>query len=179
MATKRDIVIKIMNANPTEPMDVVVKLIAEAGFPDRKARSYYLWAIRKGRASGVGSTGTVRTRTPGATAKAAKAAKAPSAKATKTKMVKVPAPRVAGDKEKEGINKNMTVEEINDIKAKNLARMKAVAAKYAKGQVADPIRFGRDHTDAEAKAEVEKLEHELDSFKAPAFLKLSDVKALV
>lgn len=175
MATKRDIVIKIMNANPTEPMDVVVKLIAEAGFPDRKARSYYLWAIRKGRASGVGSTGTVRTRTP----KAAKAAKAPSAKATKTKMVKVPAPRVAGDKEKEAINKNMTVEEINDIKAKNLARMKAVAAKYAKGQVADPIRYGTEHTDAEARAEVAKLESELDSFQAPAFLKLSDVKALV
>ena len=71
-----------------------------------------------------------------------------------------------------------TVEEIADIRAKNLARLKAVGKKYAKGQYAEG-KSGRDHTDEEARAEVANLENELDSFKAPAFLNMNQVRALV
>ena len=176
--SKQGMIFALMNANADKPMDEVVKLILELkGVPgkalnEKDVRSTYLWAIRTGKANGVGKTSSTRTRV--ATPKAAKAAKAP-----KSKMVKVPAPRIAGDKEKAAVNKSLTVEEINDIKAKNLARMKAVSKKYAAGAVASNIRSGVEHTDAEARAEVQKLEDSLDSFAAPKFLKMADVKALV
>jgi len=68
-----------------------------------------------------------------------------------------------------------TVEELADIKAKNLARLKAVGAKYQKGQVA-AVRYSDEPFDESA---VPNLLNELDSFKAPAFLSKDDVKALV
>lgn len=68
-----------------------------------------------------------------------------------------------------------TVEELEDIKAKNLARLKAVGAKYRKGQVAVP-RVSDEPFDESA---VPSLEAELDSFKAPAFLSKDQVNALV
>jgi len=71
-----------------------------------------------------------------------------------------------------------TVEELADIKAKNLARLKAVGKKYQKGQYAEG-RSGATHTDEEAREIVSNLEAELDSFKAPAFLSKDQVKALV
>lgn len=68
-----------------------------------------------------------------------------------------------------------TVEELADIRAKNLARLKAVGRKYAKGQVA-AARFSDEPFDDSA---VANLEAELDSFKAPAFLTKDEVKYLV
>lgn len=68
-----------------------------------------------------------------------------------------------------------TVEELADIKAKNLARLKAVGRKYAKGQVA-AARYSDEPFDDSA---VANLEAELDSFKAPAFLTKDEVKYLV
>jgi len=177
--SKQGMIFAVMDANADKPMDEVVRLILELkGVPgkalnEKDVRSTYLWAIRTGKAQGLGKGTGTRTRS------APKAAKSDKpAKAAKSKIVKVPAPRIAGDKEKAAVNKNLTVEEINDIKAKNLARMKAVSKKYAAGAVANGAK-GRIHTDEEARAEVAKLEAELDSFSAPAFLKLDEVKNLV
>jgi hypothetical protein len=165
--TKQDVVFSIMNANATLPMDEVVALILAAdGYPgkridERSARSYYTWAIKEGKANGIGATGR-KTRSS-----APKAAKAP-----KIKMVKVPKPKVQGDKPKVT---DKTVEELEDIRKKNLARLKAVGRKYAKGQIAE-ARYSDEPFDADA---VPNLEAELDSFKAPAFLSKDAVKALV
>lgn len=176
MATvnKAKVIVGIMNDNATLPMEDVLALIVDAakdwtGAPIdlKRARAYYVGFIRKGEANGVGAVAGARTRKD----KAPKAAKAPK--------VKVPSPRVAGDREKANVDKSLTVEEMNDIRAKNLAKLQAVGRKYAKGQVADPIRSGRDHTDEEARAAVTDLEDSLDSFAAPKFLKLDDVKSLV
>lgn len=171
--SKAKIIIDIMNDNANKPMDEVLVLIVAAtkdlpGSPidTSRARAYYTQFIRKGQANGVGPGSEKRTRAP-------KAAKAP--KAPRVKKVRVPSPRVAGDREKAAINKTLTVEEMNDIKAKNRARMEAVARKYAKGTYAEP-RFSDEPFDANA---VSNLETELDSFSAPAFLKMKDVKALV
>jgi hypothetical protein len=171
--SKAQMIIDIMNANPTMVMDEVLALIVAAakdlpGAPidTSRAKAYYVYNYRKGIAAGVGPGSASRK----VTTKAAKAPKAP--KATK---VRVPAPRIAGDKEKAGIDKNLTVEEINDIRAKNMARLKAVGQKYAVGRAAEP-RFSDEPFDSNA---VSKLEGELDSFSPPAFLKMADVKALV
>ena len=172
-ATRSGLVYSVMNANATLPMDEVLALIvaadAASGLPGKacdlkRAKAYYMDAIKKGIAKGVGAPAGV-TRT--------KATKAP--KAAKPKLIKVPKPKVQGDKPKVT---DKTVEEIADIRAKNLARLKAVGRKYAKGQYAEG-RSGREHTDEEAREIVDAFEQELDSFKAPKFLNLSDVKALV
>jgi len=174
--SKAQMIIDIMNANPTMVMDEVLALIVTAakdlsGAPidTSRAKAYYVYNYRKGIAAGVGPGSASRK----VTTKAAKAPKAP--KATK---VRVPAPRIAGDKEKASIDKNLTVEEINDIRAKNMARMKAVGQKYAAGRAADGAR-GSTHTATEARQIVSDLEDSLDSFQAPKFLKLDQVKALV
>jgi len=158
--SKQGMIFAVMDANADKPMDEVVKLIlAIEGVPgkplnDKDVRSTYLWAIRTGKAQGIGKTSTTRTRAP-------KAAKAP--KAPRSKIVKVPAPRIAGDREKSGLDRKMTVEEMNDIKAKNMARMQAVARKYAKS----------------AEPKVEQTERTTDSFEAPAFLKMDDLKHII
>jgi len=178
MVEKREsndsIVLRVMRENEgksrAEVVAILVQLLPEPPrvregkvTKEKWVSSYYNWGLGKG--------------APGE--KAEKAARAPKAaktpKATKPKLIKVPKPKVQGDKPK---ITDKTVEEIADIRAKNLARLKAVGRKYAKGQYAEG-RSGRDHTDEEARAEVANLEHELDSFRAPKFLNLSDVKALV
>lgn len=173
------IVIRIMTENAGKTRDEVVAILCEIMPEPPRVREgkitkekwlqgYYNYALKKG-APGekVAATRTVKTKAP-------KAAKAP-----KTAKVKVPAPRVAGDKEKAKIDRSLTVEELNDIRAKNMAKLQAVGRKYAKGRVAENIRSGTEHTDEEARAIVAGIESELDSFKAPAFLKLNDVKNLV
>lgn len=171
--TRSGLVYSVMNANPTLPMDEVLEKIVAADKVSglsgkacdlKRAKAYYVYAVKNGLAAGVGAT--TATRAP--------KVKAPKA-AAKPKLIRVPKPKVQGDKPK---ITDKTVEEIADIRAKNLARLKAVGRKYAKGQYAEG-RTGREHTDEEARAEVANLEHELDSFKAPAFLKMADVKALV
>lgn len=171
--TRSGLVYSVMNANATLPMDEVLALIvaadAKSGIPGKvcdlkRAKAYYTHAVKNGIANGVGATATVRTPK----AKVAKAA-------AKPKLIKVPKPKVQGDKPK---ITDKTVEEIADIRAKNLDRLKAVGRKYAKGQYAEG-KAGREHTDDEAREIVSNFEQELDSFKAPKFLNLSDVKALV
>ena len=170
--TRSGLVYSVMNANATLPMDEVLALIvaadAKSGIAGKvcdlkRAKAYYTHAVKNGIANGVGATTVTRAR------------KAAAPKSAKPKLIKVPKPKVQGDKPK---ITDKTVEEIADIRAKNLARLKAVGRKYAKGQYADGAS-GRLHTDEEARAEVSNLENELDSFKAPKFLNMSDVKALV
>lgn len=163
--TKAQLAIRCIRENKDKDYETIVKLLMEAIDVDEKnARNAYRFHVRKDPT--LGSLPEKSQRAP-------KAAKAP-----KVTKVKVPAPRVAGDREKANVRKDLTVEEMNDIKAKNMARMKAVTQKYADGRSANGAS-GRIHTDAEARAEVEKLEDSLDSFSAPKFLKLEDVKALV
>lgn len=162
--SKRDEAIKIMKANEGKPMaDVVVLIAKKIDVTEANAKSYYKWIVTNGKA-------------PGEVVKTARAPKAPkAAKAKAPKLIKVPKPKMPADKPKIA---DKTVEEIADIRAKNLARLKAVGRKYTKGKYAEG-RSGREHTDEEARAEVQNLENELDSFKAPKFLNISDVKALV
>jgi hypothetical protein len=151
--------------------DVLPLLQAEFGWTEKNARAAYALRVKADP-----SLGTVE--------KAARSAAAPKApKSSKPKLIKVPKPRIAGDKEqaeKAALGKTKTAEEIADIRAKNLARLKAVGRKYAKGQYAEPKATGVENFDAdEARAYVEAVTNDLESFKAPTFLNMAEVKALV
>ena len=169
--SKRSDAIEVMKANEGKPMADVVKLIAaQIDVTEANAKSYYKWIM----ANVFGQ----------AVAKAPRAAKTEkAAKTAKPKLIKVPKPRVAGDKEqaaKAKLGQTKTAEEIADIRAKNLQRLKSVHAKYAKGQYAEPTAPGVKDFDAdEARAYVEAVTNDLDSFKAPSFLDMDQVKALV
>ena len=165
--SKRSDAIEVMKSNATLPMADVVKLIADKiGVTEANAKSYYKWIVANGKGPGV----VVKdVRAPKAAAKP-KTPKAP-------KLIK-PKLDTSVLKDKKKVT-DKTVEELADIRAKNLERLRAVGRKYAKGRTAENIRSGVEHTDEEARAEVENLENSLDSFKAPKFLNMSDVKALV
>ena len=165
--SKRSDAIEIMKANAKLPMTDVVKLIADRiGVTEANAKSYYRYIVQHN----LGPGEVVKTaRRPGK-----KDGLESKPKATKPKLIKAK-PIKLTDKPKVT---DKTVEELADIRAKNLQRLKTVHKKYAKGQYADGAS-GREHTDEEARAEVTNLENELDSFKAPKFLNMSDVRALV
>ena len=158
--SKRSEAIAVMKENATLPMRDVVALIADRiGVTDANAKSYYRYIVQHGMA-------------PGSIEKTDRAPKTPKApKATKPKMIKAK-PIKLTDKPKVT---DKTVEELADIRAKNLARLKAVGRKYAKGQYAEP-RVSDEPFDESA---VPNLEAELDSFKAPKFLTVNQVKSLV
>ena len=157
---KQQITLKIMNDNATKSRAEVLPLLAEAlNTPITKAAGYYTWGMRQGAA------GTLVVKQP----------KEKKTKEPKITVVKVPTPRMPVDKPK---IVDKTVEEINDAKAKNLARMEAISKKYLKGQYAEG-RSGSTHTAAEATEIVSKMEQELDSFKQPKFLTSKEVKAMV
>ena len=163
--SKRADAIFIMNENAALPMADVVKIIADRiGVTEANAKSYYKWIVANGKASGVVQK----------TERAAKTPKAP--KAAKPKLIK---PKLDKSimKDRKPIT-DKTAEEIADIRNKNLARLKAVGRKYAKGQYAEG-RSGVTHTEEEAREIVSNFENELDSFKAPKFLNMDQVKALV
>ena len=167
MATKTEIVIRIMKENAGKAMaDVLPLLQAEFGWTEKNARAAYALRVKADP-----SLGTVqKAARAAAPAKAAKAAKGP-------KLVKVPKPKVQGDKPKVT---DKTVEELQDIRNKNLARLKAVGRKYMKGQYAEPEAAGVPNFDAdEARQYVEDVTNDLDSFKSPRFLNMDQVKALV
>lgn len=173
MATKTEIVIRIMKDNTGKPMaDVLPLLMAEFGWTEKNARAAYALRVKADPSLG---TLEMKARAPAA-AKTPKAPKGP-------KLMKVPKPRIAGDKEqaeKAKLGKTKTAEEIADIRAKNLARLKAVGKKYAKGQYAEPTATGVENFDAdEAKAYVQAVTDDIDSFKSPTFLTMANVKALV
>ena len=166
--TRAGLVYGVMNGNATLPMDEVLALIVEADANSglsgkacdlKRAKAYYTHAVKNGLADGVGATKTTRT---------------PKAKTVKAPKVQKAKPDLSITKDRKPI-KDKTVEEIADIRAKNIARMKAVSRKYAKGQFAEP-RYSDEPFDENA---VPNLENELESFKAPKFLSMDQVKALV
>lgn len=166
--SKRSDAIEVMKSNANLSMGDCVKLIADKiGVTEANAKSYYKWIVANGKAPG---TVEKTVRAPKATAKP-KTPKAP-------KMIK-PKLDTSILKDKKKVT-DKTVEELADIRAKNLERLRAVGRKYAKGRVAEPTATGVENFDAdEARAEIANLDRELDSFKAPKFLNMSDVKALV
>ena len=165
--SKRSDAIEVMKANEGKPMADVVKLIAaQIDVTEANAKSYYKWIMANVFGQAVAKTARAKTVT--------RMAKETIAK---TKMVKVPKPKVQGNKPK---ITDKTVEEIADIRAKNLQRLKSVHAKYAKGQYAEPTAPGVKDFDAdEARAYVDAVTNDIDSFKSPSFLTMDDVKALV
>lgn len=175
MATKTEIVIRIMKENLGQPMaDVLPLLMAEFGWTEKNARAAYALRVKADPSLGALEMKVRAAKTTEIDRKA---------KTAKTKLIKVPKPRIAGDKEqaeKAKLGKTKTAEEIADIRAKNLARLKSVGAKYAKGQYAEPKATGVENFDAdEARAYVDAVTNDLDSFKAPSFLDMDQVKALV
>lgn len=166
--SKRNDAIFIMNENASLPMADVVKLIAEKiGVTEANAKSYYRWIVANGKA-------------PGAVEKSTRAAKSTATpKAPKAKAPKLIKPKLdmSATKDRKPVT-DKTVEEIADIRAKNLARLKAVGQKYANQANGKEGGFTAKQA-KEAREYVAAVTNDLDSFKAPSFLSMSDVKALV
>lgn len=171
--SKQATIFQVMNDNADKPMDEVLQIIVEAtahmpgkAIDLRRAKAYYVDAVKKGHA-------------PGKIEKSVRAApvNTPTVKTNKPKLVSVPKPKVQGDKP---VIADKTVEEIEDIKAKNMARLKAVGEKFMKGQVAEGKKGSFNKAQAKAaKQYVVDVTNDLDSFKVPEFLTADEVKALV
>lgn len=175
--TKQDMVIRVMEANKGKSMDAVCELIVMeavvcnfSGKPIdfARAKAYYAQVLRMG----LTDAGKVEK-----TERKPRAVKEKVAKQPKQKLVKVPVPKVAGEKRK---ITDKTVEEIEDIKNKNLARLKEIGKKWKKGQYAEGKTGGfSEEEEAAARQYVADVTDDLDSFKAPEYLTADEVKALV
>jgi hypothetical protein len=142
---KNKFVMDAMSDMAGKPMSAVVEYIAtELAIPAGRARAYYSWAVKQG------APGTVER-----TARAAKPKAAKLIKARPDRSLLLDSKPIT----------DKTVEELADIKAKNLARLKAIGQKY---QPAKKVVNGPDVD-----------EDQLPSFKNPAFLTASDIKALI
>ena len=121
--TKTQIAIEIMQENIGKPMAEVVPLLAVAcDLSEKNAIQCYRLRVKADP-----SLGTIPERTRNVSVRKPKEPKAP--KLIKAKPVFLKDKPEVTDK---------TVEELADIRAKNLARLKAVGRKYAKGQYAEP-----------------------------------------
>lgn len=157
--TKTSVTLSVMTANGDKPMDAVVALIVKAqhkaGFvdvTDKIAAGAYRWAVNKGLAPG---------ELPGRKVAAPKTAKEKAVK----RMVKETVAKTVRTKAEAVKAVTKSPEEIERIKAANMARMKSVL-----GKVKQTVR--KEDADAPAFAET-------DSFAAPAFLTKDEVTALV
>ena len=152
--SKRQIAIEIMNANVDKSMAEVMVLISEAnGITLDAARGYYKYLCEQGMASGK----VEKIARQKAVTVAAVEGEANKFKVTPavTKAVK----RMTNEVKKA---ETKSPEEIERIKAANLARLKQVRAKVKQNVKKD---------------EVETVE--TDSFAAPAALSMDEVNALV
>jgi hypothetical protein len=162
--TKTSVTLSVMTANADKPMADVVQMILEAqhaaGFSDvtlKICEGAYRWAVRKGMAPGVVPT---KQKTVKSTAK--KTVKSTSK--TKKEAVALVAKPTAPTK---------TPEEIERIKAGNLARLKEIAARNKLKNNAARI--------AERAAEVaivDSTDHD-DPFSVPTFLTKDQLKYIV
>ena len=147
--TKSSAAIAVMVKHADKPMEKVVPKIADAtGLDMDKAKHYYVLFVRKGLAPG---------EVP------AKAAKPKAEKAAVKKTVKRMAAEIVKAVKPTGPVKS--AEEIEKIKAANLARMKSVLGKvkqHVRKEEADSLAFV-----------------ETDPFASPAFLTKDEVTALV
>lgn len=189
--TKTSVTLGVMAANADKPMAEVVALILKAqhkaGFTDvtlKICEGAYRWAVKSGKADGK-----VETK-----AKTTKAKIEPKAK-TKVKAepkkieAKPKGNRFTGKLKTEksvATAAPKTDDELAKIKAANLKRMQQVTAKMKArglqpGQYANPEHVGvPDGWTAEAaRAEVDQMYKDLDSFEMPKFLSKDQVKALV
>ena len=157
--SKRGLAIAIMAANADKAMaDVLPLMVAGANMKDEKeARNFYKWIVDNGMAPG-----TLEVVTRPVKVAAEKPVKAKPVKTVKAAVEKVKATKnnvVA-----------KTAEEIEEIKAKNLARIKAVGKKFKQNVVKDePVAD---------EFEVQRAD-DLDSFAAPVSLTADEVRALV
>jgi hypothetical protein len=153
--SKRAVAIEIMNSNAKKPMAEVLALISKAnGIDTGAARSYYVYLVKQGMAKG-----TIESAP-----KAPKTAKEKAVKRmAKEVVVKAAKPKTKAEAVKAVAAKSP--EEIEKIKAANMARMKAVLGKVKQNVV-------KDEVEAPAFAET-------DTFAAPAFLTKDEVTALV
>lgn len=149
--TKTAAAIAVMVKYADKPMEEVLPFIAKVtGHDIPHARNYYVWCVRKGVAPGI-----IPARAP----KAAKAKFDPvkakkNAKAIEAKILKPKKPEAP----------KKSAEEIDRIKAANMARMKSVL-----GKVKQTVRKDEDAP----------VFAESDSFASPAFLTKDEVTALV
>lgn len=157
--TKTSVTLSVMTANGDKPMDAVVALIVKAqhkaGFvdvTDKIAAGAYRWAVNKGLAPG---------ELPGRKVAAPKTAKEKAVK----RMVKETVAKTVRTKAEAVKAVTKSPEEIERIKAANMARMKSVL-----GKVKQTVR--KEDADAPVFAET-------DAFAAPAFLTKDEVTALV
>jgi len=153
--TKTSVTLSVMSANADKPMDKVVALIVKAqhkaGFvdvTDKIAAGAYRWAVNKGLAAGA------------APVRAPKTAKEKTVK----RMVKEVVAKTVRTKADAVKSVTKSPEEIERIKAANMARMKAVL-----GKVKQNVRTETDEVPFA----------ETDSFAAPAFLTKDEVYDLV
>lgn len=161
--SKRAICMKIMNDNLDKPMAEVVAIMVKtlAPWSEAAAKSMYKWQIENGLAGGK-----VEKAARKVVEKAAKKEKAPKKEKAQKVEVKAKAPE-------------KTPEEIEAIKAKNLARLKEVGKKYRQTASNKNHPGVEDFDESKAKDEVTEMYNDLDSFKAPEFLTPDQVKALV
>ena len=153
--TKTSVTLSVMSANADKPMDKVVALIVKAqhkaGFvdvTDKIAAGAYRWAVNKGLAAGAAPVRAPKTAKEKTVKRMAKEVVAKTVR-TKADAVK---------------SVTKSPEEIERIKAANMARMKAVL-----GKVKQSVRMESDEVPFS----------ETDSFAAPAFLTKEEITALI
>ena len=174
--SKKAFVFRTMDENADKPMaDVLPLLMTPFEWDEATAKSYYMWAVRKGFAKGQAPAGRGRSAAP----KKEKAAKP-------TKPAKV-----SHEKSVRAINaavkakpKLVEPDNIAEIRAANLARLEAVTKRHKKTKVYTNVAMddgpGVENFDPEeARAEVRGMIESLDSWKAPKHLSADEVKALV
>jgi hypothetical protein len=153
--TKTSVTLSVMSANADKPMDKVVALIVKAqhkaGFvdvTDKIAAGAYRWAVNKGLAAGAAPVRAPKTAKEKTVKRMAKEVVAKTVR-TKADAVK---------------SVTKSPEEIERIKAANMARMKAVL-----GKVKQNVRTETDEVPFS----------ETDSFAAPAFLSKEELVTIL
>jgi hypothetical protein len=168
--SKRQVAIDIMNSNRDKsPLEIIELIAAANSLNGSAARSYYKWIIENGLVTGLDMPqGKVKSE----------------AKDTVAVIKRVKEPKIVVESKP---STDKSDDEIAAIRAKNLETIKAVAAKvkqkkrdYLPGQVAAPAKETPADFDPEAaRAEVEAMYKELDSYSVPEFLKKDQLKHLV
>jgi len=147
--SKRVVAVEILNANNDKPMAEVISLFAAAyGINDKASHSYYVWLFENC-PDGVVNRGS----------------EMPAAPARAAKSVTLAEPKAKAEPKPKAPKTTKTPEEVERIKAANLARLKEVHAK-------------RKAKKAEAETG-EAPTPEADPFMAPAALTHDEVAALV
>ena len=154
--SKRGNVVAIMKANEGKPMAEVLQIIQDQmSFDKGTARSYYVWIAKNGLAPGEIPEGRAKAEPKAKAEKPAKAAK-PAKKAAEPAQEQSP-------------------EELAEIKAKNLERIKNVMKKS--GSKVKKTKPAEENADEVIKEIGEAAG--LPSFEPPAFLAKDDLKSVL